>query len=363
VVKGDIVLRLGKACFSLLLVLVLLYSIFSAQTATPPLQPESGPGGKQLTHKAVVKNRYREGAKEYWIYEPDSPRLSSAPVVVFLHGWGGMNPLYYGAWIDHIVRRGNIVIFPRYQASLLTAREAFTPNALDAIKDAIDRLQTEAGHTRPDLTKVATVGHSLGGLLAANVAALAAESGLPRVRAVMSTEPGLTRSPVNVPLADLKKIPSDTLLLAIAGDRDTLVDDADAKRIFYESSRIAAANKDFVKLVTDDHGRPGLIANHRAPTAPDKDYDNGEGDLTIRRRGNGSGSSDTVDQSPSRSPQIPAVDALDYFGLWKLFDALCDAAFYGKNREYALGNTAQQRFMGKWSDGTPVKELVVTDKP
>jgi hypothetical protein len=57
------------------------------------------------------------------------------------------------------------------------------------------------------------------------------------------------------------------------------------------------------------------------------------------------------------------INALDYYGTWKLFDALCDAAFTGKNREYALGNTPQQRFMGLWSDGTPVKELIVTDKP
>ena len=57
------------------------------------------------------------------------------------------------------------------------------------------------------------------------------------------------------------------------------------------------------------------------------------------------------------------TDAMDYFGLWKLFDGLCDAAFSGKNRQFALGNTPQQRFMGKWSDGTPVKELVITDKP
>jgi hypothetical protein len=54
---------------------------------------------------------------------------------------------------------------------------------------------------------------------------------------------------------------------------------------------------------------------------------------------------------------------MDYFGTWKLFDALTDAAFNGKNREYALGNTSQQRFMGVWSDGVPVKELKVTDKP
>ena len=57
------------------------------------------------------------------------------------------------------------------------------------------------------------------------------------------------------------------------------------------------------------------------------------------------------------------VNALDYYGTWKLFDALTDAAFYGKNREYALGNTPQQRFMGFWSDGKAIKELVVTDNP
>ena len=55
------------------------------------------------------------------------------------------------------------------------------------------------------------------------------------------------------------------------------------------------------------------------------------------------------------------VDALDYFGLWKLFDGLSVAVFYCKNRECALGNTNQQRYMRKFSDGTPVKKLVVTD--
>ena len=33
----------------------------------------------------------------------------------------------------------------------------------------------------------------------------------------------------------------------------------------------------------------------------------------------------------------------------------------GRNREFALGNTPQQRFMGLWSDGRPVQELVVID--
>ena len=351
---------LGPAVLSLLLIFLPL-TIVSSQGVTPPSQPQNGPGGKQYVHANVTRNRYGKGGEEYWIYEPDSPKPRTAPVIVFLHGWGGMNPLYYGAWIDHLVKRGNIVVYPRYQANLLTPIKDFMPNTLSAIKDALSRLKTEPGHVSPDFNRFATVGHSLGGVLAADVAAMAAELRLPRVRAVMSVEPGITEPPISVPLADLKKIPAETLLLAVAGDQDSLVRDTDAKRIYYESTRISAANKDFVMLVSDSHGTPSLQASHRAPTAMDKSYDNGEG---------GGGTPAAVsnrigDAQVSRRvrPETMMVNALDFYGTWKLFDGLCDAAFNGKNREYALGNTPQQRFMGLWSDGVPVKELKVTDKP
>lgn len=355
------------------------------QSPTPPIQPASGPGGKQYAHKDVTKNRYGKGGEEYWIFEPNAPKPAIAPVIVLLHGWGGMNPMYYGAWIDHLVKRGNIVIYPRYQASLLTPIKDFTPNTLTAIKDAISRLQNEPGHIKPDLSKFATVGHSVGGLLAASVAALASESGLPRVSAVMSVEPGITEAPINIPLADLKKIPAETLLLAVAGDQDTLVRDVDAKRIYKESTLVPANNKDYVTLVSDSHGTPNLVASHRAPTAQDKSYDSGDGigggpaeaaDRVVDRvrdrvsdrianRAGGLPTSRTDGPQRDRRERLETmmVNALDFYGTWKLFDGLCDAAFYGKNREYALGNTPQQRFMGVWSDGVPVKELKITDNP
>ena len=336
--------------------------VFSFQTPTPPAQPLSGPGGKQYAHASVIKNRYGKGGQEYWIFEPGSPKPKSAPVIVFLHGWGGMNPLYYGAWLDHLVKRGNIVIYPRYQANLLTPIRDFTPNTLHAVKDAVARLRTEPGHVKADFAKFATVGHSLGGLLAANVAALASEHRLPRVAAVMAVEPGITESPINVPLEDLKKLPPETLLLALAGDQDTLVRDFDAKRIYYESTRISADNKDFILLVSDTRGRPQLQASHRAPTAHDKSYDNGEG-VGGGPGENSSRVGDTEQRTQRARLDTMMVNALDFYGTWKLFDALCDAAFYNSNREYALGNTPQQRFMGLWSDGVPVKELKVTDKP
>jgi acetyl esterase/lipase len=277
----------------------------SSEPARPPEQPEVGPGGRQYAHTSVKKNRYGTGGQEYWVFEPDAPKPKNAPLVVFMHGWGGVNPMYYGAWIDHLVRRGNIVVYPRYQNGLLTPVKEFTPNTLHALKDAIKRLESKPGHVRPDMKRFAVVGHSMGGLLAANIAALASESGLPRVRAVMCVEPGITDAPVSFPLADLKKIPRDTLLLAVVGDQDGLVGDRDARRIYLESRSVSAANKDFITLVTDDHGTPVLNASHRAPTAPDSNYDSSENPERLR---------ELVSQRTGRRPaESPATNALDFY--------------------------------------------------
>ena len=58
-----------------------------------------------------------------------------------------------------------------------------------------------------------------------------------------------------------------------------------------------------------------------------------------------------------------ALDAFDWYGTWKFLDALMSCSFAGKDCVYATGNTPQQRFMGKWSDGVPVTAAQVTDNP
>jgi hypothetical protein len=101
-----------------------------------------------------------------------------------------------------------------------------------------------------------------------------------------------------------------------------------------------------VLVRSDYHGTPALVASHLAPVAPSLAYNEG-GDIAAASR-------------PSMRHASVMLGAMDYYGFWKLFDGLSDAAFYGTNRQYALGNTPEQRYMGKWSDGTPVKELEVT---
>ncbi|MDQ7781053.1 MAG: alpha/beta hydrolase fold domain-containing protein [Planctomycetota bacterium] len=356
-----------RACLRLLLTalvaLMLATPTLAAGKPKPPAQPADGPGGSNYKHAVVKKAVFGEGDLQYWLYEPAEPTPESGPLVVFNHGWGGINPLIYGAWIEHIVRRGNVVVFPRYQANLATSPRKFAQNASQAVKDAVGKLKEE-GHVKPDLEKFAIVGHSAGGQTTANMAALAASLGLPEPKAIMCVQPGKSWGPSNrlgVPLEDLEKIPAGVLLLTVVGDRDTIVGDGDAKKIFKGAKQVPPENKAFVVLVSDDHGEPALEATHFAPCAANKAYDSG--DVLLGSGRFDDAPRDTKDDSKDMELAARTVDALDHYALWKLFDGLCDAAFKGENRKYALGDTEEQRFMGKWSDDTPVKELVIKKEP
>jgi len=164
-------------------------------------------------------------------------------------------------------------------------------------------------------------------VIAANLAVLASKNKLPNIKTLMCVEPGTGGFGHGV-YEDYAQIPAKTLLLCVAGVEDGVVGNTDAKRIFKESAQVAKADKDYLTLFSDRHGHPALVADHFVP-AP----------------------------GPNRSP------AMRWFGLWKWFDALTDAAFFDTNRKYALGDTEEQRFMGKWSDGQAIVEPKVTKEP
>ncbi len=292
---------------------------------TPPNQPINGPGGSDYLYGSVKESRYKWGAYRYWIFEPDLPKPESAPLIVFNHGWSAFNPIAYIEWINHIVKKGNIVVYPRYQLGLSIGYKSFTSNALQAVKDAISELEN-GDHVRPLLDKFAIIGHSLGGGISAYMAAEALDFGLPIPKVIMPVQPTIPFGPK----VDLSKISNETLMVVVVGENDSIVGNKSGITIFYNASHIPFSQKDYIIQVSDKYGQPDLIADHIAPIC---------------------------------NPNYNSIDAMDYYSTWKLFDALTDYAFYGVNRDYCLGNTSQQRYMGLWSDGTPVKELKVTDSP
>lgn len=296
------------------------------ESPTPPQQPPDGPGGSNYTHQGVRQTRYGFGIHEFWIFEPRHPTPSSAPLVVFNHGWSAFFPFYYKEWIHHIVKRGNIVVYPRYQLTPLIGTKTATQNAISAVQRAITLLQN-GNHVTPELDKFAIVGHSLGGGITAEMAVLAANEDLPSPKAIMPVQPYVR---LDTMMSDFHEIPGSTLLLVIVGENDGVVGNTSGKMIFTTADQIPLEKKDFIVQRTDRHGSPALVADHIAP-------------LCI--------------------PGSSSVNAMDYFSTWKLFDALIDYAFYGIEQEYCFGNTPEQRFMGYWSDGIPVTELLITDSP
>jgi acetyl esterase/lipase len=319
--------------------------------AYPPEQPLQGPGGKEYRHITVQWRVQGNGPLAYWIFEPADPVPTTAPLIIFLHGWGGNSPANFGAWIDHLVKRGNLIVFPLYQDSLRTPPDTMLTNAIMAVKGAILR-QEQEGMIRLDLQRVAIVGHSLGATLAAQMAAVAKREKLPVPKAIMPIAPGRgEHQSRQLPWIDLRAIPLTVLVLVVVGEDDQNAGDIGGKVIFTSISQVPLTNKNFLVMRSDYHGTPPLVANHRSPGAANPAYWT-PGVFKHEQPA-----------AQRRFPRdLPPVDAMDYYGYWKFFDGLTDAAFSGRNRIYALGDTPQQRFMGTWSDGTPVREpRVITD--
>lgn len=249
-------------------------------------------------------------------------------MVIFVPGSGAMDADAYLAWVEHLIRHGAVVLYPLYQNAGSSETE-YRQTLQDDVRSGLKALEREG--VPVDLTRVAVVGHSLGGVLAVDYAASAAATGLPVPTAVMSVVPGCLTEEVACLGADPSAIPAmaRVLLVTEADDFDPTVPSA-VERIWAGLKSVPRENRDVVRLVTDDHGRPALVATHLQALA-DHGYN--------------------------------PPDAFDWYGTWKWLDALMGCAFDGEWCEVALGNTTEQRFMGTWSDGVPVTEAVVTDDP
>ena len=294
---------------------------------TPPEQPATGPGGRDYRFDDVTAVRVGDAPAGAWVFSPNGTseeERQDLPVVVFLHGFGATDPALYREWMDHIARRGSMVIFPDYQVPGFFGggQEAYLANTFAGIEQAFAHLGSI-----PDRAHV--VGHSLGAVLTAAYGALAPAADLPPAATLTMVTPGGCRTCGNfgsfgVPLPLDLQIPAGTLVRTVVGG-DDFVGDADARAIQAMLSDIPPDRKVFESITSDNHGSPPLVADHLFPQT------SGTGEST---------------------------DALDWYGLWRPFDALMSCADRQRDCELALGDGDDRRFMGTWSDGTPVRPPV-----
>ena len=149
------------------------------------------------------------GADAYWLW-----KAQGAPkaVVVFEHGLdeSELNPWNHITWIEHLVRQGNDVIYPRYETS--PAGSPALLHSLIGIHAGLVRL----GRPRAPLV---VVGYSRGGRLAVELAAVMWRIG-EQPAAVMSVYPS-TLNPRLEEVVNFTHLPHSVRLLLVAADRDS----------------------------------------------------------------------------------------------------------------------------------------------
>jgi hypothetical protein len=312
----------------------------AAAAVTQPPQPESGPGGSDYPHRGWRVSSGGTGADAWYAFEPARPRPARAPLAVVMHGYyefSGYDQMH--ELIRHTVRRGSVVIYPRWQTDVATPCpgplniEPCLTSAVNGIRGALSHLRATPRRVRPQLGKASYFGFSFGGIVTANVANRYRSLHLPKPQAIFLEDPhdgGLTG--FDEPAVDdsLSGIPS-TVKLQCHSSGDGVISEpskanGSCNAIFPKLGHIPKANKDLVLTRSDHHGDPDLYAGHG---------------VCAGRRG--------------------AADAYDWGFCWKVWDALRDCAYSATGCRYALGDTFRHRSNGRWSDGAPISPLQIQD--
>jgi dienelactone hydrolase len=262
----------------------------------------------------------------YW-FLPDTPAQS--PVVLFLHGYSGRDPQSYQPFINHIVSRGNSVIFPTYP---LMPPPSKTSEILDKYRCLYEGIDSALSHCSGhiDTTRAGIFGHSFGGGAA------------PAVAYRYFVNRGFGRNGIGMFIAapwfsfditpeQMARLPKSGDMIIEVYDDDHVNDHAMAVDLYRS---IPARRRQYVTLFSDSCDGYDMPADHFVPY--------GESHIDGRE------------------------NMLDYYGVWRLFDALLATVFRHDSAggAVAFGNgRAGQTFMGDCSGDHPVHPLSISNDP
>jgi len=292
-----------------------------------PSQPAIGPGGTEYVCASFDSAFYGTNLNEWcWIYEPNTPKLDTAPVIVYWHGYyGGSNYRMLGAdmiqYVEHMVKKGYIVIKPVFQYGGSASFSNADGAAL--LKYAFGILNSGT-HVRPSLDEDGNInygmfGYSNGSKYAFNISNDYATNGIPAPKAIFTTNGN--------PGSNAGNIPSTTKIVLLAGADDNVVPQANVEMQYSQLTQIPCENKNLYLLSSDYHGTPGLASNHIYS-------------LT------GDGTSGWV-------------NSMDWNAVWKFSVGIMDCAIKNVNCDYVFNDVDLVMDMGKWSDDVPINKITI----
>jgi dienelactone hydrolase len=173
--------------------------------------------------------------------------------VIFFHGQGGpteTTPTNHRDWIDHLVSRGAIVVYPRYETDY---SQAVIDPTISGVRTAMKRLG-------PQSLPVLALGYSRGAALAVEYAAVAPDRHLPVPDAIESVNPVPYGEQARI--VDLRPIRPTTVLAVLVSEKDPHASDG-AGLLFRRLGDAGFPSRQIRLNIARSHGT--FIADHLAP--------------------------------------------------------------------------------------------------
>lgn len=271
-------------------------------------------------HKPVL---FRHQALYMYLPKNVSGQL---PTVFFFHGVGNGHNNSYDKLLRHMASRGLCVLHITYRMKSFPYQGKTYRRMFNGCRAAVKYFGEYI-----DTTKVGFAGHSFGAAAIPYIA----------LRSINERHWGSSAvfmyfmSPhyiFEISQKQLQQFPGSVNMIMQVYADDDCNDHRIAKDLF-ETIAIPDSSKEFIVLFSDTNATAGcrLLADHSTPASLHYGHE--------------------------------TVDNLDFYGIFRYFDALADYTFNGseQGRELALGHGApDQRFMGTWPDGTPVREALIS---
>jgi hypothetical protein len=208
-----------------------------------------GGGGSGAT-RPHVEGLLTEKASGVWIFRPTG---EAKRLVIFFHGQGGAveaTPANHRAWIDHLVKKGAAVVYPRYE---IDYSQAVLDPAVAGVRRASERLKLEG-------VPVVALGYSRGAALAVEYAAVASGEKLPVPNAVEAVNPVPYGEQARI--VNLNPLSPGTIMAVLVSEADPRAQDGAS--LLFDRLRKAGFPGTQIQLGVA-RSKGSFIADHLAP--------------------------------------------------------------------------------------------------
>ncbi len=273
---------------------------------------------------------FGESNEKFWLICPKDSLINKEHLVVFLHGHGASNPATYGNWILHLIEQGFIVLFPKFQTGAFVPMPDTEAERIDVnIDDAFSFIE-KTYNFRPK--KIDFIGHSLGGLLAANLANLYGKTNKYEVASLTLVQPGFKYLKTGA-LSTYDSINPNARIICVTGNNDRTAGKTFSNYFMLNTTQISDKNKIHFHINKYDDVDEKIGSSHEEPVSPNDKLRSSNSNYMIL-------GADLVGQT----------NLTDSLIFWKMSDYL----LLEKTEPMSSLST-----IGFWSNGKPIGELSI----